>query len=1037
MDPHELVECHDCGAHFALTPAMATDGMACSECGGKRLLRSQPSATQSDGALRDMVDPISQRDQGGNPLGEGTIMDGGSAVKAEQPLGKRDNSFPGSGTYGRTLDMDPYMSLFHEAADLPGLVPGAAGSSQANDYVNYMHTQPNISPWEAAAGAATAVLPAVAPEVAGLFGGGAAAAGGADAAATAGESAVAGGGASLLRKAVNPLMKGVLKQFGENAVNGVTDGLAGGGAAAAPQAPNAAPTDFQIGASVIPMLLTADFESPFSVPSVDEQHDDPEQQDQQQFHDGDMNPSNMHNPNLEDSGAMGEDNARSDSAAYQGFADNSPGIERAEMMMPLLMHYHNSPESGEQDPMIRALHETLEKENPGYLNHNDPEADQSLQALIHHHKNPSARGVHARIAHDGYGLPCPLCGSRETYPMEGRPDDIYCSHCNKVAIVPKDTQAWLPGEINHPDPWMDNEPGTMTIPQHWGGVNMQPQQTAGLCAQCGGTMNPGGACPQCGAGQAQHPMQGGGQAQQPPTAMPPAMAGIAQHLALHQGPVTPEQIAAVQQYLIDHHRAEECPNVPLQPQDYAKEMADIARQPNVAPQVDPSQMNQTPPQMPPGGQPGAMPMPDPSQPGAGGQPMQPMSSRTADANNMVPRCPDCHSATTSIIDVGAVGGGNSSTPDENGRCHSCGKVWSLKAASNEILADANNAVPRCPKCKSATTSIIDVGAVGGGNSSTPDENGRCHSCGHVWTLKAARSIFADLVDMPNPAQAQHQRVWADNSGQDLREGQTYELHSPAFPVPDIVRVMRIKPDAIELQLADGIGAQTGHPDLTVTRQEAQLENYDFVPSHQDADAGMEPPAGTPGQSADQVPPIETTDTTPDSNPHTMANVQDPVNSDMCKCGSTMVDHTMSSPETILHECVRCGKAWETKDEFQGRQSGVDLSWINESNHDDFFSGMERAQAMAAAGSQSRSLSSIAAQDERLQSIRQTLDNNRDQRVAGRHFTPSEKRELVDEYGVARNLDNLDLSGTHYTTSYDMTGKANGDNVPDTHLLFGL
>jgi hypothetical protein len=40
------------------------------------------------------------------------------------------------------------------------------------------------------------------------------------------------------------------------------------------------------------------------------------------------------------------------------------------------------------------------------------------------------------------------------------------------------------------------------------------------------------------------------------------------------------------------------------------------------------------------------------------------------------------------------------------------------------------------------------------------------------------------------------------------------------------------------------------------------------------------------------------------------------------------------------------------------------------------------------------------------------------RVAGRHYTPMEQRELIDERGEARNADKLDLRNTHYVENDD-------------------
>jgi hypothetical protein len=766
-------------------------------------------------------------------------------------------------------------------------------------------------------------------------------------------------------KGIPDLMKGAL-------------GMGAGGAGMA--GPSAAPTTMQMGASTkdIPMILLADFETMDSVPSVDEQQDDPAQQDQQQFSDGDMSPSNFHNPNLEDSGAMGEDNARSDSSFQTGFASNSPGIERANMVMPLLMHYYHSNESGENDPVVKGLHEALEKENPGYLTQSSPESKAALEQMIHERKNPSARGVHAGI------------------------------------------EQMLPG----------GAPTTGTLPGQ-APVNpiQQPQMQTGACPTCGGVLGPDGSCPQCGNGNngtmvPPTPQLGGG--------MTP-MAAIAQHIATHQGPVTPEQIASVQEILVNTGRAEETPNVPLHPEQYAKEMAQIQQQPNIAPQIDPSQLQQTPPPAQPQA-PGGMPVTDPSQAGGGGMPMQPMSSEhVADANTRVPRCPHCGSGSTSLDAPG--------DPTEadagKGICHACHQFFDTGKESSVKTADANTMTPRCPDCQSGSTRVDSPGDPTGEGD---EPSAFCPSCNLIFDpadpkpSKKASLVMAGEVDMPNPAMQHHEphMKWADVGGKDLMAGQTYELHSSAFSVPTEIRIMNVKPDGLDVQLTGGVGNETGQPDFKISRQEAQMEKYEFVPT-QSAQHSVEPDT-TPGQSPEQVPPLDTTDQTPDSIPHT--HTESSVDPSCQKCGSVVVDTRMESAEVTSHDCARCGEHWETQEIDHGTTANVDLSWLNQSEDDDFFSDRHMSM-MQQTGDQSRSLGDIAKRDPRLQEIGQRLDANGMAREAGKTFSPSEKRELIDEHGSARNLEDLDLEGTHYTSRADWTGLANGGNVDDDHFLLGL
>jgi hypothetical protein len=105
--------------------------------------------------------------------------------------------------------------------------------------------------------------------------------------------------------------------------------------------------------------------------------------------------------------------------------------------------------------------------------------------------------------------------------------------------------------------------------------------------------------------------------------------------------------------------------------------------------------------------------------------------------------------------------------------------------------------------------------------------------------------------------------------------------------------------------------------------------------------------------------------------------------------------------------------------------------------EDFFSEMERHRAMRDAGKDQRSLADIARRDNRLQEIKDRLENNKMEREAGKKYTPHEQREFVNERGVARNADKLDLEGTHYESHRYLGPRANGENVRDEELFLGL
>lgn len=1128
------LSCENCGVHYTLSPGntldgAVTNGMACPECGGKRFYRNQPNPTQSDMSPRDMVDSDSQKDQGGNPLGEGTIMgdDGEQSAFADthgrdnfmhshvggfkhvDPMASPDGPDPPGVNYDvcpacgaehaifpstkphdpawycescgqrfdaprapsipqevapvhpdpgmdnepgaltipqhwghksvvtRELDMEPYEmdGLFDLPADYRSLPHRQAGSLW-NSIKSVGQGIADVAPAIGEAGLAAAApldqeVPgldvasdaAAAAEIGGLAGGGAA-----DEAAQGGSSLMQKGLDMAKNQGVSTLKSQATNQIKQHLPGGGIAGLmkgalgvgAGGAAGAAaaggagiqsvPGAAGGTPTGVEEGAGIqttqpgqwygsvdLPMFLLADLETSDSIKSVGEQHgDDPEKVDQKEFNDRDKSPSNLQNPNNEDSGASGEDGVRENTEGY-GFGPNSPSIDRAMMLMPLLLHYFQSEESGENDPLIKGLHDMLEQENPGYLQQQHPEGHKVVQEIIQLHK--------------------PHPGEEQQHQA-----------------------GMAPGGI---------------VPEKWpnpGGA-LQQNQAGSRCPNCGGVTNPDGSCPQCGTA-----------AQQPGLPSTPSRVGNT------VGPQTPEQKSVVIQYLVDHGRGAEAPNVDIHPEQYAKEMAEITRQPNVPPQPDPSQVT---PLVPQPSQPGGMPMPDPGAANgpASGAPMQPMSSiealvwpieqlHMADANGRVKRCPYCNSGSTSVV----TGTENDVTGDDNadtgvGRCHSCGRTFPLTAADSRRQnpldkQGADSVAPRCPKCHSGTT---------GTRQGQEGITFECHACHHIWERKDVDSIkykggsfqLRGLVEVPNPNLNRDDSgmAWKDTTGQDLTEGQEYEISSAAFNAPTYATILKVHPNHLDMKVSGGVAAMLNPdenaPDFQIKRKEAQIDDYQFTPTNNPQsdmdDHNTEQPQGSTMPGLEQIPQqAPTTDEYANSFPNTSVSSvheeEDPEEPDHCvKCGSSMFDSSMRDENTTLYQCVPCGHAWEVRDDFQGRESGVDLGWLlsGANPQDDFWSGYDRAQAMREAGTQSRNLGDIVSKDERYQAIHERLQSNAMQREAGKHFTPGEKRALINERGTARNLEDLNLEGTHYNIREDYSGKSNGMNVRDDDLFLGI
>lgn len=1129
------VQCGDCGHKFMVGANHVVDGLACDNCGGQNLERDQVSPTRPDGDLRDMVDPISQKDQGGNPLGEGTIVgrdgerpphardnymhasvlandfgfdfdfsddapaethkfvitkdgrvfslptptthedvaaqhgiegfpvgaslgsltnDGnvtwyqhdsglpsnrlaalvsdhfgqgpvdvgtvapqtneerwfGAPVQPGHPgetmlpnywdrkleeadaVQQRGRPFPyydnphfnrgGSYQSSRSLDMDPYLPWTHVAApetvapQNTGLTatvqPGAMGihngpikwliffkasvngldaETQGGEiYTRYgMPNSPEFGQPVEVAVHDPSHLPAVveviqlapdgaAPPPITKEIGGAIARGelppppGREDWVRQQQQRMRQGGVEkwsfwplavggLLRAAAPALLRGALMGVGSNMV-----GNLGGGQ---PQPPQPMVPEVQ----AYQIARTADIETPSSVPEIGVAHDDPEQVDQKEFNDGDLGP-NIENPNLPGDGSgslMAEDAVRENA----GFAPDSPGLERAELMLPLLLHYYNSDESGENDPLVRELHNILDQEYPGYLDTVNEEAEQALQELLQQRAPVTAAG--------------PIQPPNMTGPMPG----TY---------------------------------GLPATPDNAAPLNQVNRQQTNQCQFCGGTTTADGSCPQCGAkvgppqqgslppgtvapgqsvpgpytGRVAAPMDvggapmggpdmGGGMAPPPPPMEPPVEEPESSAIDVNQqGPKTPEQISAVQQLLIEEGRIDEIPLVPIEPHNYARELAQVQNKPNDPP---PNVEESGPPmpameETPPGA---GMPMPPP-QTG-----IQPMGRAAAD--NVAKRCPNCGFGTTGLMDE-----------DGSCRCQSCGHTWS----QDNMIAE---------------------------KTALREENPR-------------GVPVAEQVDPLDDRDRDSSGVWQDTDGSPLQEGREYEMHNPSFRIPDIVRVEAIRPDGITVtQIGEYSNSDTPGLEYTheISREQLDLEGITFVPS------------GEEEQEQESIPPVadeNRLNTEPvQQSIERMTSVasDDPAEEDDPACPGCGEVHditsSMASPTSHFNECYRCGKVWETHEASAEGQPGSHLDWLmNDSGPggDDFFAEMERARS--GQGGESRSLAAIAARDPRNRAVKEMLDS---QKTAGKRFSPSEQRTFIDEDGVARNGDLLDLEGTHY------------------------
>lgn len=379
----------------------------------------------------------------------------------------------------------------------------------------------------------------------------------------------------------------------------------------------------------------------------------------------------------------------------------------------------------------------------------------------------------------------------------------------------------------------------------------------------------------------------------------------------------------------------------------------------------------------------------------------------------------------------------------------------IAAAVAKFAADSY--APRCPECGSATTGYQN-----------PDGTCYCHSCRNTWNpgnvveRKVGAPVINDAQDAANtpgvPAADQDAQrdveqeqdssmTWADVGGQPLQTGQEYYVHTPKFQIPDLAQVVAVKPDSIRLKAVGEVvnplqeDSDTMGYEYEISKQEAEMDGLTFEP------AGNDEHATDFSDVRNNVQDVTGPNTEPQA-PRTQlaaglnesVEIEKEASLSCPECGeSHRISSAMSSPTTILHDCYRCANIWETQEKDEGREASVDLSWLNEDNNPLDMGDLQPRMAM---GGASRNISDIAGKDDLYQRQKALLAQNkveREQRLAGAKFTPREKRDFIDEDGIARNSDRLDLSGTHYEGAYrtrvDDYGR--GDLAPDEHLVFGM
>ena len=755
--------CPSCG--YTPAPGEVVEGSGCPQCGQLLPERDQPGGTTTDFQTFGLPDPGEDDGNQGNPLAVGTIV----GKDGERSFKNRDN-------YMGKVYPPLWMSASEIEPDLE--IPADLVEVIKEEDLPDKRKDRDLESIEK-----NAFLQALLPMAAGL----------------------------LARPAMGAIMRGALGKglssritglIGQPAVKNIGQGIiqnqvgkglnqgAGGAPGAAP-APAAGPVA-DPGAVRPPGFFSAINDSPGSqshIPSDDT--DDPEEADPHENNDGDKKPLQVEN---DVNGVGGTDSPFSEGVLNELLSN-----------LPHVLDWASRPEPGKDDPILQKLHNLLEGDQPGYLDDADEDkAHHALVMIVQHGDKDQPQEPHN---------PAP-----------------------KTALL---------------QPGLD-EPGNTTFNAQDVKQMMQPLQ--GRCPSCGSTIDPGSSsCPQCGAGNMN-------QLNQPLAAAPPDHSFMYEETDIPpdqtidewnksgrpiycdscssptvdktsrrctncgmtkqaggQGPQTDEQKAAVAQFLIENQRQDEIPQMLVQPDQYADELAQVIGK-DQPPQM--SEQDQQAPAAPPApmSPEQGMPSPDPSMAG------QMMAAVNRYANGGWDLAPDTR-------DVRPEGPFNAQPPvgqqpcptcsgplDPTGQCPGCGHIGNPTPPPASGLA---------PVAKTADDHIKEHGDNFDNHVGVPG---------------------ADVIEQENPeAEQDSSHTWKDADGNPLKPGQEYEMHSDQYDIPDIIRVEEVRPDSIHYTLTGEYGM---HTSTDLDHEEAQLENIQFVPiqeSHPD-----EVPGGDLGQNMDDI-----------------------------------------------------------------------------------------------------------------------------------------------------------------------------------------
>jgi hypothetical protein len=710
------------------------------------------------------------------------------------------------------------------------------------------------------------------------------------------------------------------------------------------------------------------------------------------------------------------------SSDEQGIIDNF--LE----LFPLVFEFAFSEESGMDDPIIKSLHESIESVFPNYLDsapgdfpvigEDKPENEK---------KSASSPGFDLGSGFDGQVNPVtpdPTMGNEQKKPNVVDPSTHGFDPQAGPAGAAGDTPGWdtqtAPNLVNNTQPLTPQEQQQATQ------MTQKQKQQQQVNQQ------------QIMQQQKQHPAP--------------------QRLASHtQGPHTDEQQAAVAELLIAEGREDEVPNMLERPDEYSDELAAIQEKQPLADeksvQAPPAQqMAPTPNQgMPPGVPPMQAPSPADLGGGApGGMNPAPITASMLKAaykygaDSIAGKCPKCDSHTTKMVQQ-----------DGSCKCHTCGHEWNdgTFEAADGHSSDMSSTAAFYANMDVDYDELMDLDTLDEfhdgptGNSIEPSrmlpafyqepaeepysikepseasnwmqqleekfpqiknmseaekmefftKNFKNVSVKNLLNKGAALDSFAEEPEL-EPEVDESSHVWKDESGEPLQEGKSYEIFAHNYDIPDVGQVKQVKPDAIVYEIESDGGLRTT---IEIDRKEANLNQYRFVSTDgpEDNHPGIE-------ENMDSKPvpvPGETTDL---STPH----IQIGSSFKQADINEFFLDGTVN-PEA---EAVIVQAARDWLKELDGPDLFTDFADVSYEEYAGIIDSLTDEQVKQAVDRHFEGgWNGLTSQ------MFSTMDNSeRFAKTAGKHYTPMEQRELIDEYGEARNSDKLNLEGTHYAEADD-------------------